>query len=585
MNSDWPDPDLEDERQERVPSIPSRAAGRGLPGISARVRRHQRLIATVAAILLPLVVLSTILYTLLFSPQASPGSNTASAPAPTRFYDRNNTLLWTMPRNLTPTPPPPAPTFPPGGLLHHPSAAQAGGQKRAPHFVDYVAAQLALMLTDDGTLERGMQILSKAGLQVYTTLDVRLEDAVEQIVPRYLFQSYTIHYSGEDGTFAPLSAPASQGGHNINDAAVVVTDPRTGDILAMDGSGGYTNTSDIRQGGPYNAATSSLLQSGPVFMPIVYAAAFEAGWFPSLVLRDQLTCFPIQTDPNGQAHQARATCGQWYAPMNAGGALPTDAGAHPPTMAHGIRVRSALGMALNIPAMQTLYFAGLDNVITLAERLGITSSTFSPQSRGPSIALGSAGISLLDMVSAYATFANGGARVPPRAILRITDGQGRAIAGGDFQSVTPAQVLSPQTAFLITNILADNAARTRALGANSPLKINALPAAAAAGVTDNLRDVWTVGYTPALAVGVWAGNANSESMAANTKAVTGAAPIWHDVMTKAMQLLNQQDFSWPVPPGVSQHRVDGITGLPPRQGQPDTYTDWFNDAQMPPAGD
>lgn len=554
MNNDWQDTPFEIEQEDSIVPVHWFPASRGLPIIAANFRRHQRRIGTVAAILLPVLVLSTIFYTALFNHQANPGGNTSGIVAPTRIYDRNNVLLWTMPRTTTST----------------------AGQKRAPHFVDYVVNQLALMLSGDGTLDRGMQMLRQSGLQVHTTIDVHLEEAVEQIVQHYIAQSYKLNYDFERGTFPPLSAPQSQGGHNIHDAAVVVTDPQTGAILAMDGSADYYGQGDSRAGGAYNSAIKQI-QAGPAFMPFVYAAAFEEGWFPSLVLRDQPTCFPIQVPPDTQSPQTQV-CGQWYAPINAGGQFPTDAQEQPPTIAQGVRIRNALGTSLNILAVQALYFAGLNNVITLAERIGITSSAFSEQNKGPAIALGTADVSLLNLVNAYATFANGGYHLLPRAISRITNAQGQMIAGGDFQTITKSQVLSPQTAFLITNILADNTARTRALGADNALQFNGLPAAATTGITADFKDNLAVGYTPSLAVGVWTGNANDEPMSPNTLAMSGAAPIWHDVVMEATQLLNTPNAPWPAPPGVSQHSVDGATGLPSQQGN---YTDWFNDAEIP----
>jgi membrane peptidoglycan carboxypeptidase len=584
MSNDWQDPTFESEQEDRNVPAPRLSAGRGLSTVAASFRRHHRRIVTVAAILLPVLVLSTILYTALFNPQAHSPSHIA---APTRIYDRNHVLLWTMPRTPMTTPT---------------AETSSAGQKRAPHFVDYVVNQLALMLTDDGTVDRGMQILRQSGLQVYTTIDVRLEDAVEQTVQHYLIQPYTLNYDFETGTFPPLSAPQSQGGHNIHDAAVVVTDPQTGDILAMDGSGDYNNDNhdnyvdphtdkplsyDPREGGSYNAAIA-YRQAGPAFMPIVYAAAIEEGWFPSLVLRDQLTCFPIQVPPNSQSPQSQA-CGHWYAPINTGGQFMTDDQEQPPTMAQGVRIRSALSASLNIPAVQALYFAGLDNAINLAHRMGIygdpslggAEDTFSDKNKGPSIALGFAGMRLLDMVNAYSVFANGGYHLLPRAISRITNAQGQVIAGGDFQTVTKTQVLSPQTAFLITNILADNTARARVFGANNALQFNSIPAAATTGITADFKDSLTVGYTPSLAVGVWTGNANDESMSPNTLPMIGAAPIWHDVVMEATQLLNTPNAPWSAPPGVSQQSVDGATGLPPQQGQQGNYTDWFNDAEVP----
>ncbi len=478
------------------------------------------------------------------------------------------------------------------------------GTKLAPHFVDYVADQLAAMLTDDGTIDRGMEILQHAGLNVYTTIDSRLETQVESIVKGYLFQPYTIHYNYDDcsvlypragsdhkaGQCPPLSES-----NNIHDAAVVVQDPRTGDILAMDGSGDY-NTTDAKHllGGETNAAVT-YIQPGSSFKPILYAEAFQMGWFPSLVLQDQFTCFPAYlTDLTGEGPKARATCGNWYAPINYGGGFLDDKkiGVQSAPPDPGVRIREALGNSLNIPAVQTLYFAGLDNVINMAERLGVTGNpanngeynTFSDANKGPSIALGSAGVRLIDMVDAYSALSNAGVRVPPRTILLVTDAQGNVIPGGDFEKVTGTQVISPQVAFLVTSILADNNARKAEFGPNNALTFpNNTPwVAAKTGTTDDFKDNLTIGYTPYLTVGVWAGNACCETMTPNTLGITGAAPIWHDVMAYATNTLyHYPDSYWPIPGGVGRYQVNGATGLAPYQGTSGDYADWFIDDEVP----
>ena len=478
------------------------------------------------------------------------------------------------------------------------------GQKLAPHFVDYVIDQLALMLNDDPTLsydaalERGTEILAHAGLNVYTTLDYKLEQFVEQDEQSYLFNQYTAHFSFENGTFPALQDENCYHCYNIHDAATVVLDPNTGDILAMDGSGDYNNDNhdnytalpyDPREGGPYDAATS-YRQPGSSFKPIVYATAFEMGWNPALVLQNQWTCFPVIVDKYSQSKGAQQACGSWYAPENYGGGFITDSkGGVSGVPNSGVRIREALDWSLNIPAVQALEFAGLDNVINMAHRMGIYGDpsyggkydTFSDANKGPSIALGSAGIRLLDMVDAYSVFANGGYHIPPRAILLVTDAQGNVIPGGDFHNITKTQVLSAQTAFLITNILSDNTARQFEFGSNSALYFGDAPyAAAKTGTTDDFKDNLTIGYTPYLAVGVWSGNANDEALQ-TTIGITGAAPIWHDVVAWATQHYNFPTSYWPTPSGVSRYMVNGATGLAPYQGQMGDYADWFNDADVP----
>lgn len=471
------------------------------------------------------------------------------------------------------------------------------GQKLAPHFVDYVINQLAQMLSPNGDTVTGMEILAHAGLNVYTTLDYRLEQYVEQDTAAHLYQPYSANFSFEVGTYPALQDSGCSTCYNIHDAATVVIDPRDGDILAMNGSGDYDNNNhdnysgsyDPREGGPYNAAIA-YRQPGSSFKPIVYAAAFEEGWSPAMVMQNEWTCFPIQVQASSQSKPAQQTCGGWYAPANYGFAFLDDTKSNPPTTGHGVRVREALDWSLNIPAVQALYFAGLQNVINLAHRMGIYGDpsyggkydTFNQYNQGPSIALGSAGIRLLDMVDAYAVFANGGYHIPPRAILLVTDSQGSPIPGGDLRQVNATQVISAQTAFLITNILSDNVARTREFGPNSALYFGNAPyAAAKTGTTDDFKDNLTIGYTPYLSVGVWSGNANDEAMH-TTIGITGAAPIWHDVVAKAYELYGFPTSSyWQVPPGVNKYMVNGATGLAPYQGQSGNYADWFNDADVP----
>ncbi len=470
------------------------------------------------------------------------------------------------------------------------------GDEKAPHFVDYVIDQLALMLNDnpsldyDAALDHGRDLLAHAGLNVYTTLDYSLEQHVESVVYSQLFTTHT-EYDGR--RHAPLSNEARLGGYNIHDAAVVVIDPRTGEILAMDGSGDYTNnnhdnynkgglTYDPREGGYFNVAAYGYRQPGSSFKPIVYAAAFEMGWFPGLVLKNVRTCFPI-VSPSDYG-PARKTCDQWYAPINYGDNLKLGS---PNVPKPGIRIREALGNSLNIPAVQALYFAGIDNVVNLAERMGIRANPKhnvfdDPAARGPSIALGAAEVRLLDMTNAYAVFANGGYYIPPRAILLVTDAQGNPIPGGDFHNYTKTRVLSEQTCFLITSILTDNNARAAEFGYNNVLYFGNQPyAAAKTGTTDDFKDNLTIGYTPYLAVGVWSGNANDEPLQTSI-GITGAAPIWHDVVKWATDHYKYPSSYWPVPPGVNQYLVNAATGLAPYQGQNDGfYSDWYMDNEVP----
>jgi membrane peptidoglycan carboxypeptidase len=205
-------------------------------------------------------------------------------------------------------------------------------------------------------------------------------------------------------------------------------------------------------------------------------------------------------------------------------------------------VREALGNSLNIPAVKTLQYAGVQDVIDTAHDLGIKGLNRGTGWYGLSLTLGGGEVTLLDMTNAYSTFANYGAEVDANPILEIRDPQGRVINcnaayrtsdGGcssqqQRQLANPKQVLDPRNAYMITSVLSDNKARSMEFGLNSPLKLS-FPAAAKTGTTDDNRDSWTLGYTPNLAVGVWVGNSNNAEMLKVTGAI-GAAVIWHNMM-------------------------------------------------------
>ena len=193
----------------------------------------------------------------------------------------------------------------------------------------------------------------------------------------------------------------------------------------------------------------------------------------------------------------------------------------------GNRARVA-GNSLNIPAVKALQFAGIQETIDTAHDMGIQGLNRGLSYYGLSLTLGGGEVTLLDMTTAYSTFANGGKAVAANPILRIEDAQGRIVEQIDPNNVPGNQALDPRVAYEITSILSDNRARTMEFGANSPLKLS-FPAAAKTGTTDNNRDSWTLGYTPNLTVGVWVGNSNNAQMQAVTGAI-GAAVIWNKTM-------------------------------------------------------
>jgi 1A family penicillin-binding protein len=342
---------------------------------------------------------------------------------------------------------------------------------KAPHFVQYVKEYL--------DAQYGPDVVSRGGLVVTTTLDLRVQAEAER------------------AAVARVSALKELSATN---AAMVVMKPDTGEILAMVGSVDYNNT---QIDGQVNVATRER-QPGSSLKPIVYAAAFQKGWTPATSILDVDTVFAYRSAQPYEPHNYDRNDHGW------------------------VTARTALANSFNIPAVKTLQFAGVQNVLDLAHAMGIKTGLYrSPDWYGLSLALGGGEVTLLEETDAYATFANGGRQVDATPILKMTDSRGQVIQQVD-PNAKGASVLDPGIAYQITSILSDNNARSWMFGPTSPLKVS-FPAAAKTGTTDDNRDSWTLGYTPNLVVGVWVGNNDNSKMLAVTGAL-GAAYIWHDFM-------------------------------------------------------
>ena len=395
---------------------------------------------------------------------------------------------------------------------------------RAPHFVMYVRAQLEHTL--------GRERLEVGGLRVVTTLDVDLNEAARDSM-RYRLELLS--------TCEKLPDACPPGGHNVRNAALVALDPQTGQILAMVGSPDYFSA---RIAGAVNGVTA-LRQPGSSIKPLTYAAAFEDGTLtPASVLLDERTAFVTRE-------------GTPYVPLN-----------YDLRFRGAVRVREALASSYNVPAVKTLELIGVERMAGLARRLGIT--TFDDVDRmGLACALGGGEVRLRGESAAYAACANGGFRVTPGAVLRVEDAAGQVLVS-ESSGIGP-QVLDPRVAYLITDILSDDQARMPSFGEGSVLAL-ARPAAAKTGTTTDFRDNWTVGYTPELVVGVWVGNADNEPMH-NISGISGAGPIWHDVMEAALKGRPVSDFARPE--GLLEVEVCALSGLLPGPACPHRVKELF----------
>lgn len=398
---------------------------------------------------------------------------------------------------------------------------------RAPHFVAYVRNLLEQ--------QYGEETVNAGGLRVMTTLDLDLQQRAEEIVKRHIaeLKNRTRNENAPD--------------YNLNDAALVAIEPATGEILAMVGSADYFDESID---GAVNVALS-LRQPGSSIKPITYAAAFaqtdvspERLFTPATVLSDVPTTF--QTKEN-----------EPYAPQN------FDRQWHGP-----ISLRAALATSDNLIAVKVLDHVGLDAMIETAKALGIT--TFEDSDRfGLALTLGGGEVKLMELTAAYAGFANEGRRVEPRAILDVTQNERQrtkdiSFVAGRRSFVVDVQAVSPQVAYLITSILSDDIARIPAFGEDSVLNLSR-PAAAKTGTTTDFRDNWTMGYTPDLAVGVWAGNADNAPMY-RVSGISGAGPIWHDFMELALRGVPEDKFARP--DGIVEMEICDASGLLPTQDCP-----------------
>ena len=408
-------------------------------------------------------------------------------------------------------------------------------QIRFPHWVTYVRAELESLFDP--------QTIYRSGFIVQTTLDPQLQQAAQEVVASQV-QKLTEEFS-------------------VSNGALVAIEPGSGEILAMVGSADFT---DEEIDGQVNM-TLALRQPGSSIKPLTYAAAFEKGWTPGTLLWDVETEFPAYKDPKDPSKN--------YKPRN------YDEKFHGP-----VTVRSALANSYNIPALKTLEYVGIyddiltpqqDGLVAFARRLGLT--TFNRDDYGISLTLGGGDVKLLELTNAYATFANQGVYVPPVAITKITDHNGKVV----YEYVPPEgeRVIRSEHAFLITSILSDNTARTPAFGPNSMLALP-FPAAAKTGTTDTpIRDNWTLGYTPDVAVGVWVGNADNSPME-DISGLTGAAPIWNQVMRLAIErLTGGQPTPFTRPSSVIEVPICAVSGAEPSEWCPAHRVEFFA-ADQPP---
>ncbi len=394
----------------------------------------------------------------------------------------------------------------------------------SPHFVFWIKDQLAEKYGED--------VVEGGGLKITTTLDLELQNQVQQIISDEIDKAESM---------------------GISNGAAVVVDPRDGQVLAMVGSRGYYSD---KTDGKFNVAASGLRQPGSSIKPITYLMGLKKGYTASTMIVDAPVTFP-------------GTAGQKdYSPQNYNGKFNGP-----------MSLRNALGNSINTTAVKMLAQVGVKNMLTQAYEMGL--STLEPTTEnlsrfGLAVTLGGAEVKMTEMSAAYSAFANGGKKVDLVGVLKVEDRNGRVLE--EYKPFEGKQVMTPQEAFIISNILSDNSARELTFGAVNGLIIPNYQVAVKTGTTNDKRDNWAIGWTPNLLSVVWVGNNDNSPMGKVASGVSGATPIWKKIMLFELPKRDKQDF--PIPEKIVAMDVDKISGYAAHDGFA-ARQDYFIDGTQP----
>jgi penicillin-binding protein 1C len=409
---------------------------------------------------------------------------------------------------------------------------------KAPHFVLYVKDELSRRY--------GQQVVEKGGLQVYTTLDLDVQELAEKAVQKNIEEV--------------------EERFNLHNGSALVTKPKTGEILAMVGS---VNFWDFKNDGNVNL-TTSLRQPGSSIKMVNYAYALEhTDYTPSSILLDTPVSYsnPWET----------------YTPVNYDGKFKGR-----------VTLKTAFAESRNVPAVKVLNSYGVDKMIEQGKKMGITTWT-EPEKYGLSLTLGAAEVKMTDMAVVFGSVANMGVKKDLTSVKKIVDSQGKVIQdiekprslwaamaqkayASDSDSIEGGEpVVSPFTAWQLIDILSDNAARAPEFGINSPLRIQHnnqdQMIFVKTGTSNDFRDNWTDGCSTEYCVLTWVGNNDNAPMRKIASGITGAAPMWHEIMEEINK--NNPGQTFPVPQGMIEVEVCAVNGLLPCKGCPQTKKAYF----------
>jgi 1A family penicillin-binding protein len=388
-----------------------------------------------------------------------------------------------------------------------------GASFRAPHFVQYVQTQLEE--------KYGERLVQQGGLEVTTTLDLELQETAQKIVSEEITNS---------------------AGLGIGNGAAVVMDSHTGEVLAMVGSKDF-NAEDYD--GQVNV-TLALRQPGSALKPFVYLTGLQKGYTAATLFEDVSTSFP------GGASLPE------YRPENYDGKYRGP-----------IQMRYALANSINVPAVKMVAMVGVDEVLETAYNVGFDSlePTGELLSRvGLSVALGGGEVRLLDLAEGYGVLLNGGHQIEPVSVLKVVDHDGKVLEEAKLKD-GGKRIVEPEHAYILTDILSDNEARTLVFGPNSLLRIAGRQIAVKTGTTNDKRDNWAIGGDPNIVVGAWVGNNDNSAMTNVASGVSGATPIWRRILLEALD--GRPNESFERPGGIVSVQVDKLSGYRAHDGFPE----------------
>jgi len=355
----------------------------------------------------------------------------------------------------------------------------------------------------------GEDFVRRGGLTVITTLDIEMQKIAENAVS--------------------VGAKRNEDLYNGKNAALVAQEPKTGKIRALVGSRDYF---EKEIDGNFNVATQGLRQPGSTLKPFAYLAALEKG------LTDKTIFFDVDTEFNTTNNAEES-----YRPANYDG-----------DFRGPVNIRTALAQSINVPAVKTLYIVGIQNFLSFLESFGIKTLN-DPRRYGLSLVLGGGEVKLVDLVGAYATLAQEGVYHKQHFLEEVRDQNGEILE--QYKDITK-KVLEPENPRIINNILSDLVVRGGLF--QSSLSLTIFPGhdvALKTGTTNDYLDAWSVGYTPNIVVGVWAGNSDNEPMQQRGGSILAAVPILSDFLGPALKNVPAQSFPQPEEKNSSIPMVNG----------------------------